>query len=313
MKKKLLVISLLTTIFVGDLVSQQNKVLTHFVFDKMSINPGATGIGMRDGFCGTTVYRNQWDRVNGAPNSALLNVEGNLSRYFNGGFGLSFYHDAIGFSRQNNVVLTYSYHLPLGNGILGIGASAGLVSYGMQPDWVTPQPGLNDPNLPIGVTEANLDANFGVYYMSYDGWYAGVSATHLPAMRLEQLNFETARHYYAMGGYRQKEMFGINELDFDYNVLVRTELVKFSADFNARAIYNFNPTINGWGGLTYRIDDAIGIMAGIEYNNFAIGYSYDFTVNALSNISWGSHEILLRYCHFLPPVPITRSRNPRYL
>ena len=84
-------------------VAQQDKLLTHFIFDKMSINPGETGID--EGLCGAMIYRNQWNRVTGAPNSFVLNAEANINDYFPGGVGISFYHDAIGFARQNNFLL----------------------------------------------------------------------------------------------------------------------------------------------------------------------------------------------------------------
>jgi type IX secretion system PorP/SprF family membrane protein len=266
-------------------------------------------MGMLNGICGTAIYRNQWDKVNGAPNSALFNAEANLSRYFPSAVGISFYHDAIGFARQNNVVLNYSYHLPLGNGALGMGVGLGLVSYGMNPTWVVPDDPL-DPKLPQAVTESNFDANFGLYYMSNDGWYAGLSAVHLPAAELDLLNFSTVRHYYGMGGYRQTDAFGVSNLDLDYNLLLRSDFVKSSADINVRAIWDDMY----YGGLTVRPSDAIGLMAGIQLpNNFIFGYSYDFTINKLSSISAGSHELFVRYCYFLPPPPVTKSRNPRYL
>ena len=309
MKFKLLFISILTIIFSLEITAQQNKLLTHFIFDKMSVNPGATGVGMRDGFCATAIFRNQWNRVNGAPNSGVFNAEGNFSRFFPGGVGLSFYHDAIGFARQNNLVANYSYHLTLGDGILGIGAGVGLVGYGMQPDWITPDGNDEDESLPMGVTEFNLDANFGLYYLHNDGWYAGLSATHLPASELELLNFQTARHYYGLAGYKYKKAFDVDELSLDFNAMMRTELVKFSADLNVRAILKDMV----WAGVTYRTEDAFGLMAGIEYNNFILGYSYDMSTHQLANVSRGSHEILFRYCYYLPPPPITRSRNPRYL
>ncbi|MFT5582410.1 MAG: hypothetical protein ACI9G9_001676, partial [Psychromonas sp.] len=63
--------------------SQQDKIITHFIYDKMSLNPGETGID--EGICGTAIYRNQWDKVNGAPNSLVLNVEANINRFFPGG------------------------------------------------------------------------------------------------------------------------------------------------------------------------------------------------------------------------------------
>ncbi len=96
--------NLLTLLFVGTFgftFAQQDKLLTHWIYDKMSLNPGETGID--DGICGTLIYRNQWDKVSGAPNSAVLNVEANINDYIPGGVGVSFYHDAIGFLRQNNL------------------------------------------------------------------------------------------------------------------------------------------------------------------------------------------------------------------
>ena len=94
-------------LFCMKIVAQQDKLITHFIYDKMSINPGKTGVDMYNSICATSLYRNQWDKVNGAPNSAILNVEANLSKFFPGGVGLAFYHDAIGFARQNNLLLNY--------------------------------------------------------------------------------------------------------------------------------------------------------------------------------------------------------------
>lgn len=288
---------------------QQDKLLTHFIFDKMSINPGATGMGMPAQVCGTMIYRNQWDRFNGAPNSVLANAEANLSQYFPSAAGISFYHDAIGESRQNNVTLNYAYHYPMSTGTLGIGVGLGLVSYGMQPEWVTPDNNPNDGSLPPAISEAAFDANFGVYYLSMDGWYAGLSSTHLPAMELSKLNFNTARHYYAMGGYTMEQAFDIDQLDLEGNLLLRTDLVKFSGDLNVRAIWDDT----FYGGLTFRPNDAIGIMAGMNWDSFTFGYSYDITANEFASTSAGSHELLFKYCYPLPPLPVTKSRNPRYL
>lgn len=307
--KRLLLISILISTGVFYTYGQQDKILTHFIFDKMSINPGATGVGMSHQVSGTMIYRNQWDKFNGAPNSVLGNVEANLSQYFPSAAGISFYHDAIGFTRQNNVTLNYSYHLPLDNGTLGIGAAVGLNSYGMSPNWVTPDGNPFDASLPQAKSQATFDANFGLYYMSMTGWYAGISTTHLPAMEIEDLNFNTARHFYGMGGYRFNQAFGVSDLDVEANGLIRSDMKFVSADINFRAIWK--NTI--YGGLTYRTTDAIGIMAGVNYKSFTFGYSYDITVNRVSSISAGSHELMVKYSYPLPPIPITKARNPRYL
>lgn len=305
MKKNLLVFAVFLGAFVTSVSAQQEKLLTHFIFDKMSINPGSTG--MEDGICGTLIYRNQWDKFNGAPNSVVFNAEANIDRFLpNSGAGISFYHDAIGFSRQNNVLLNYSYRVFIGDGQLGLGLGVGLVNFGFAPVWVPPT-SSTDVLLPTETSASTFDANFGLYYKHRKGWYAGLSSTHLSASELKNLNFSTARHYFAMGGYRMPKVFG--NVDLDFNALIRSDLKKTSADINVRAIVNdlF------YGGLTYRTSDAIGIMAGINYGNFTFGYSYDITINKLSSISRGSHELLLKYCYFLPPPPVTITRNPRWL
>ena len=313
-------LALLLLVASTNLFSQQDKLLTHFIYDKMSINPGKTGVDMYNSICATSVYRNQWDKVNGAPNSAVLNVEANLSKFFPGGVGLAFYHDAIGFARQNNLLLNYSYPISIGNnGTLGIGVGVGIINYGMNPEWVPPTQNP-DNSLPAGFAATNLDANFGVYYSGKD-FNVGFSSTHLNESLLNQnvaingasfaQNYQTARHYYLMGGKTFKKTLGG---DIDAQVLLRTDLVKFSADINGRYIYSLKGDKQVYGGLTYRTSDAIAVMLGYTpISQLTIGYSYDLTLNKLSSISRGSHEMVIKYCMFLKDKPVPSARHPRWL
>jgi type IX secretion system PorP/SprF family membrane protein len=273
-------------------------------------------MGMLNSICATTLYRNQWDKVNGAPNSAILNIEADLSRFFPGGIGLSFYHDAIGFARQNNVILNYSYPIPIGNGTLGLGIGVGIINYGMDPLWVPPTSNP-DNSLPTGFAATNLDVNFGAYYEG-KGFYAGISSTHLTESLLKQTvnnfdqTYQTARHYYLMGGKKFHDILGGT---IDAQVLMRTDMVKFSADINARYIYDFGNSKVGYGGMTIRTTDAIAFMFGYTpMENLTVGYSYDLTLfNKLSSISRGSHELLVRYCYNIPEPPKQNARHPRWL
>lgn len=121
--------------------------------------------------------------------------------------------------------------------------------------------------------------------------------------------YQTKRHYYVMGGKMFRSVFGSNG-DIDLQALVRTEFTKLSADINARYIWN-NLL---YGGITYRTIDAVGLMIGwYPIKNLTIGYAYDITTNKLAGISRGSHEIAVRYCYKLPPVPIKTARHPRWL
>ncbi len=310
------ILSLVICLASGVLFGQQDKLLTHFMYDRMSINPGETGLD--DGICATSIYRNQWDKVNGAPNSAVLNVAANMNRFFPGGLGLSFYHDAIGFSRQNNLLLNYSYPISLGNvGVLGAGIGVGMMSYAMNPSWIPPQT-LNDPSLPGNDFSAiSLDLNFGLYLKGRN-YYAGLSSTHLSesemlgsATGIGVAGYSTARHYYLMGGYK---LPNIASGALDFNLMMRTDLVKYSVDINSRYFLKKDSKEIGYVGLTYRTSDAIGIMLGYNaFKNFTCGYSYDITVNKLSSISRGSHEFFVRYCFYLKNPPKTYSTHPRWL
>jgi type IX secretion system PorP/SprF family membrane protein len=297
------------------LIAQQDKLITNFMYDKMSINPGKTGIDMNNSICATSIYRNQWDKVNGAPNSAVLNIEGNFSRSFKGGLGLAFYHDAIGFSRQNNLLLNYSFPIQIGKvGVLGLGVGIGIINYGIEPTWVPPT-STTDPSLPLGFAATNLDANFGAYFQGKD-FYAGLSSTHLSESLLEKSvagldqNYQTARHYYLMGG---KTFDDVLNGKIDAQVLMRTDLVKLSFDLNTRYFYTLNDQVL-YGGLSYRNSDAIAVLFGYSpIDRFTVGYSYDVTINKLASVSRGSHEIVLKYCYNFKTPKVTISRNPRFL
>lgn len=318
MKQRFLVVSAFVVAVTGFVNAQQDKLITHFMYDKMSINPGETGVdGGRRSICGVTMYRNQWDRVNGAPNSVLLNVEANLGHIspFLSGLGIAYYHDVIGFTRQNNLLLNYAYHFDLNPGTLSAGIGLGMVNVSLNPEWIPPTT-LNDASLPSAFSNTKFDMNFGVYFKGTQNYYVGISSTHLSQSELTDKDnvvnpttYNTARHYYIMGGKTFPKIGGSNG-DLETNALIRTDFVKLSADINARYIWN-NLL---YGGLSYRVSDAVSVMVGYRpLRNMTIGYSYDITVNKLASVSRGSHEIMLKYCYYLPPIPLQTSKHPRWL
>lgn len=325
MKRNLLVLSLIACSLGGNAVAQQDRAMTHFMYEKMTVNPAMTGINFLDGFCGTSIYRNQWDKVNGAPNSVVLNVEGNIDRFTPvvQGVGISFYHDAIANTRQNTAVLNLSHHFPVRIGLIGVGVGLGITNIGMVDDWVPPVT-LNDPSLPQSFSSTKFDMNAGVYLKTNFGFYAGLSSTHIPAPSfvdssvVNPTGLSSVGHYYLMTGHRFKDAVIVGD-DIEVNLFVRTDLTKTSFDLNAR--YFWRDML--YGGLTYRMSDAIGIMAGANVSAFipgwsdnqtlTVGYSYDISVHKLASVSTGSHEMFVKFCYLLPPVPLTISRHVRWL
>jgi type IX secretion system PorP/SprF family membrane protein len=305
MKKIILKISVFCTLTTTVVFGQQEKLLTHFIHDKMTINPGSTG--MNDGISGTLIYRNQWDKINGAPNSVLFNVDANMNRFLPGGLGMSFYHDAIGQMKQNNLLINYSYPLEIeGLGTLGIGAGLGMVNVGFDPTWIPPST-YNDKLLPTATGATNLDINFGLFFRGRKNYYFGVSMTHLSAAELKNINYNNARNLFVIAGKRfDLDQQGVKRLDLQ--MLMRSEFVKFSTELNARFFYN-----SLYAGATYRMSDGLGVMVGYESGRFGVGYSYDLTLNKLRSISQGSHEVFLKYIYIMPEPPVQKSKHPRWL
>lgn len=305
--------------------AQQDVALTHFIYNKMAVNPGETGI--EDGACGNLIYRNQWDKVNGAPNSFLFNGAVNLpsimkSSPLNAGIGINVVHDAIGFNRQNNFMLNYSQHFDIGNGKLGVGVSFGVINFGNNPVWVPPNT-MADASIPAGSSAMTIDANFGIFYRSTN-WYAGLSSTHLPAPRLAQesvlgtgnVEYDAARHYYFMGGYTLRGI-GDPQSDIDFQFMGQTDAIKTSVNLNARYIYKGF----AYGGLAFRNADAASVLLGFRVFNSArpggyftgwAGYSYDLTIGKIANISNGTHEMAFKCC-FVPIIKIPKHKNVRWL
>jgi hypothetical protein len=84
--------------------------------------------------------------------------------------------------------------------------------------------------------------------------------------------------------------------------LVKATTGAVKVDINA--IVTWNNLI--WGGLMYRIENAVGVMAGFNYYGFSAGIAYDYTMN--SNFSdRSSIELFVKYCYRIFPGVIQKS------
>ena len=122
MKKVLFGLFLLTLGYTAK--AQQDYQFTHYMYDKLSFNPGYAGLNKS--ICGTIIFREQWSGFDGNPTTALINVHAPV-KMLRGGFGFTYVSDKLGFESNNLARLSYSYHMGLGVGDLGIGISAGIL------------------------------------------------------------------------------------------------------------------------------------------------------------------------------------------
>jgi len=290
--------------------AQQDYQFTHYMYDKLSFNPGYAGLNKS--ICGTVLFREQWSAFDGNPTTALINVHAPV-KMLRGGVGLTYVSDKLGFESNNLARLSYSYHLGLGVGDLGIGLSAGILQKSIKADWVTPDgtPATDDGSIAIsGQSDLVPDFNLGVFYQQ-NQLYMGISATHLLKTDLSNLNIQNVQHFWITAGY-----------DYDMNpdfklrpsILAKSDGASTQLDVNVNVLYKSMI----WGGVSYRVSDAIAPMLGYQTDvaggKLRIGYAYDVTTSQLKNYSNGSHDIMLNYCFDLDkPKPLQKSKNPRFL
>lgn len=311
MKRRLLLLMCLISLQFS--YSQQDKQLTHYIFDKMSFNPATTGF---KGYCGTFIYRNQWDKVQDAPNTSLINVQGNFPRQ-NFGAGLSYTNDAIGFQRNNTLTINAAYHLPTNAGILSGGLGLGIINVGFSPVWIAPQ-FQEDPMLPQATSGTALDLNIGLYWHGTSApYYIGFSSTHVAPPTLQAINFSVARHYYLLAGYNFR-LNSARKIDIKPNVLVKADGATTIFDVNVLGDFWLNTHSYVWGGFSYRMADAIALSVGFafsprkntEVDMMQIGYSFDIMTNRLNPYGRGTHELMINFCIFPPDRGFGRHGNP---
>ena len=69
-----------------------------------------------------------------------------------------------------------------------------------------------------------------------------------------------------------------------------------------------------YGGLGYRLQDAISVLAGVSIKGLKIGVSYDIGTSAISKYNNGGLEVMVSYCFKIDRDKFRKSyRNTRFL
>jgi type IX secretion system PorP/SprF family membrane protein len=289
--------------------AQQDPQFTMNMFNRLYVNPAYAG--SNNGICANALHRQQWVGFAGRPMTTVVSVDGTV-KALHGGLGLSFLSDKLGAQYSGGVKLAYAFRLNLGPGTLGIGLEGGILFSTLDGSLLTPVQ-QNDPNI-VNQSSTGLapDLGAGVYYHT-DKLYFGVSANHLLASDVAYesgsttTNYKYARHYFAMAGYTYDMT---PTLALKPSVFLKTDGAATQFDLNVSVMWNQMV----WGGVSYRIDDAVAVMAGVQFGEFRVGYSYDITTSKLNSYSSGSHEVMLGYCYkFKTPTVNQRYGNVRFL
>ncbi|MFZ4401187.1 MAG: type IX secretion system membrane protein PorP/SprF [Bacteroidales bacterium] len=314
--------------------AQQEAQFSQYMFNTMAINPGYAG--SNNAICLNTFARQQWmgfkdpDGSSTAPQTFLFSIDAPI-KFLHGGLGAVISKDKAGFEDNTHFRLAYAYRVNLGSGYLGIGLEAAFLDKKINfakfrtGNEMDPE-GHTDPVIATGLTKGSdffTDFAFGVYYNVPGKFYAGISALNLseptgftwkallPTSPVQSGNaVQLKRTYFITSGYEY--IFPSNpSFELDPSFLIKTDFV--SAQYDIAAILKYDNKF--WGGLSYRVQDAVTVLVGLNWGNFKFGYSYDITTSKLGGAgkSNGSHELFLRYCFKIEfPKPVKSYKNTRY-
>jgi type IX secretion system PorP/SprF family membrane protein len=282
---------------------------------KLGVNPGYAGA--EKAISGLILNRYQWEGFPGAAKTLVFSVDAAINAFgAPGGIGLNIISDEIGFENNITINANYAYKTTLSFGELGIGLSMGFINKGYNTNdesWrgsddvleSRDSEGAGDYLIPQGeVSQLAFDAGMGLY-LSSNQYYLGASVTHLnqASIRFDELATTfMVRHYYLMGGYNIKMADPLFELRPSF--LFKTDVASWQLDLNANVVYDDK----FWGGISYRIHDAVALLMGLELaNGLKVGYSFDLVTSAIGYYGFASHELFVSYS-----VNLERNRNQKY-
>ena len=283
--------------------SQQDPQYTQYMYNLPIINPAY--VGATEHINLGLLYRNQWTKVDGAPQTSTF--YGNFKVSEKIGAGLSVIADQLGPVKETNAYADIGYTLDLKeNHKLTFGLKVGATFHDIGLNNLT----VFDPNDPffndnVNSTTPNIGA--GVFYFT-ETYYAGISVPNfLSSVHLNangnQLGSET-QHYFITGGY----VFDLAE-----NIKLKPSFLVKSA-FDAPLSFDLNTNVLFFEklelGLSYRNDDSFSGLVNFGITpNLNIGYAYDAIRSNIRLVAPSSHEVLIRYSFAKKE---TRIKSPRF-
>jgi type IX secretion system PorP/SprF family membrane protein len=294
--RKVVLSILLSIVCLGSVFSQFDAQMSQYMFNNSAFNPAA--VGEENMIQITGQHRIQWVGMPDAGQTTYFGINSPLKIEKSlHGFGFQFLNDKSGLFTNQTAQLQYAFKKKFGNGILSLGAGIGFVSLGFEGSKdsipASEYHKTTDPLIPTtDVAGISFDMSIGAFY-STPKLYAGLSYSHLnnPTVNWStNIDFTEKGTLYFTGGYN----WTIPDTKFVIkpSTLLKTDFSSMQLDLSSRLEYDNKY----WGGLSYRIQDAVVIMAGINISGgLSIGYSYDLPTSQIITVSSGSHEILLVY------------------
>ena len=293
MKKAILSISILV-FGLTSIQAQQLPLYASYFFTPQITNPALSGA---DGFSSlTTMHRQQWQGMEGAPETSALVFNGALNKE-RIGYSVYAFNDVTDIVSRSGIYGNYAYHAQLSeNSILSFGLGLGYLnnSFDMASVRVKNE---GDPFLFPTNQNGTLDMNLGLNLQVSD-FRIGISIPQLFNPTINYSNnytgpvaYHLIRHYVA---------------STQYDVQIQKDRMVLSPMVTVRAASFVAPQLDaglmlnmkeyGYLGAMYRSNYAATLNAGVHLTPMlSVGYSHEFSTNAFASSLGMSNEFMLSY------------------
>jgi len=302
---------ILLLFLIGNLIfGQQLPLYSQYLYNKYLINPAVAG---SDGYTSINLTaREQWVGYSGAPRTYSLSWQTRMLKKgytikqtkskkeiftpkTDGKVGLGGYvfSDRNGLIQRTGFQASYAYHMWLQKSTQ---LSFGLAFTGYYYKIDEKQINFEDPdepwmnnNLRRGIFVPDMSFGINVLNAKYSFGFSSEQLTEAAAKigNSAYKNFSMRRQYYIYGSY-----------DFSqgsYTIIQPSFLVKMSEQLKPQAdigvTYNYNEDF--WAGLSFRTSGALIATVGVRYQNMYFGYSYDYTLQEIQRVTYGTHELTI--------------------
>ncbi|MEO1030756.1 type IX secretion system membrane protein PorP/SprF [Winogradskyella sp.] len=301
--KKLSIIAVLLLAF--QMHGQQDPQYTQYMYNMNIINPAYAG--SRENLSFGLLYRNQWSRIDGGPETGTFFGHAPIGN--NLGLGVSLISDQIGPVTETNTYVDVSYTLKLGGEHrLAFGVKAGATFHDI--NLTSGNVAVIDPDDPffgIGINETTPNIGAGFFYYT-NKYYLALSVPNL----LESVHLDSngnkigseTQHYFLTGGY----VFNLSpNTELKQSFLLKSAFsapLSLDINLNMRFFKKFEI------GASYRLDDSISGLVNFALSpSIRVGYAYDAVSSEINAFAPASHEVMLLFDLNFPK---RVSRSPRY-
>ena len=274
--------------FAHTISAQQVPLTSQYMFNNYLLNPAEAG--SVDYMSASFSARSEWTGLEGTPNTGFFSLQSKLGDKM--GIGGYVYKDETGPINEQGIQLSYAYHLRVSDASkISFSLAGMLFSHDINRGVLRPEEGDDDAINSLKLNSVSPDINFGILYYT-DKYKVGISSPQLLQNKIYSSYTDTnnnvlARHYFLYGEYK----FSVN----NKISVVPSTLIKyvsgapFQFDINARGIYDEKY----WFGVSYRYNNTVAFLAGLNYKNLTFGYAYDYSFTDVGAHSSGGHEIFL--------------------